>query len=395
VFVINTGPKVMYAKLIDSINRIEPGKWNTLVGQDYPFLRHEFLSALEQSGSVSAETGWIPQHLVIEDNDRRLIAAMPLYLKLHSRGEYVFDYQWANAYYQAGLDYYPKWLTTIPFTPCYGPRIAHTQINDPLPIFNRVLELIEEISESRNLSSWHCLFPDIGQLEHLKRLGLSIREDIQYHWFNKGYRDFADFLDEFTASKRKMVHRERRKIFEQGIELIQVLGSTAKDEEWRVFFHFYRLTYLKKGSQAYLSLSFFKTCAATLGKQMLLVFAVKDHQYLGAALSFMGTDTLYGRYWGCQDEFNFLHFETCYYQGIEYCINNGLARFDSGAQGEHKISRGFRPVSTYSAHWIKNPAFARAIQDFVTRERQQIAQYKKGAADLLPFKKTLPPFGNT
>jgi len=381
----------MDAKLIDSINRVELGKWNRLIGQNYPFLRHEFLAALEQSGSVSANTGWIPQHLVIEDNNRQLVAAMPLYLKLHSRGEYVFDYQWANAYHQAGLDYYPKWLTAIPFTPCCGPRIAYAQVDDPLPIFQRALGLIQEISDSRNLSSWHCLFPDAGQLEHLKQLGLSIREDIQYHWFNKGYRDFADFLDEFTANKRKMVNRERRKIAERDIAFIHVSGATAKDEEWEVFYHFYCHTYLKKGSRAYLNLPFFKACAATLGKQMLLIFAVKDNRYLGAALSFMGADTLYGRYWGCQDEFDFLHFETCYYQGIEYCINNKLARFDSGAQGEHKISRGFRPINTYSAHWIKNPPFARAIQNYVTRERQQIAQYKEGACDLLPFKKTLLP----
>jgi len=385
----------MDAKLIDSIDQVEAGKWNSLINQDYPFLRHEFLSALEQSGAVSANSGWIPQHLVIEDSNQELLAAMPLYLKLHSRGEYVFDYQWANAYFQAGLEYYPKWLTAIPFTPCHGPRIAHAQVNNPLPIYQRALGIIEETSEGRNLSSWHCLFPDTGQLAYLEQLGLSIREDIQYHWFNNGYRDFTDFLDEFTASKRKMVNRERRKIAEQGIEFIAVFGSAAKDEEWEAFFHFYRLTYLKKGSQAYLNLSFFKTCAATLGAQMLLIFAVKDKRYLGAALSFMGTDTLYGRYWGCQEEYGFLHFETCYYQGIEYCIKNNLTRFDSGAQGEHKISRGFRPISTYSAHWIKNPPFARAIKGYVTREKQQIAQYKKEASEWLPFKKTAPLPGDT
>lgn len=376
----------MFAKLINSVDQIQPQTWNGLAGQDYPFLRHEFLSALEQSGAVSANTGWLPQHFLVFDDQQQLLAAMPLYLKSHSRGEYVFDYQWANAYTQAGLDYYPKWLTAVPFTPCQGPRIALAKNHDPLSIFSLILNHIQEISIHQNISSWHCLFPHAEQLQNLHYLGLGIREDIQYQWFNKGYRDFADFLDEFTAAKRKTVKRERRKLSEQDIEFIQIVGSDANEEQWAAFFQFYRLTYLKKGSQAYLNPAFFEICSKTMGSQMLLVFAIKQNRYVGAALSFIGTDTLYGRYWGCLEEYDFLHFETCYYQGIDYCLKFGLYRFDSGAQGEHKIARGFKPVSTFSAHWLKSPEFGKAIEDFLIRERQEIARYKEAACNLLPFK---------
>lgn len=359
--------------------------WNHLAGEAYPFLRHEFLSALEQSGSVSEQTGWLPAHLLVMKDDE-LLAFMPLYLKSHSRGEYVFDHQWAHAYHQSGLDYYPKWLTAIPFTPCQGARLCVKDTGDRLEITRLLLAFIKQLSEQQDASSWHCLFPDLQQTELLRSLGLGIREGVQFQWFNKGYRDFNDFLDTLNAAKRKMIKRERRKVDEQGVELLRITGKAASAQQWQVFFQFYTMTYLKKGSQPYLNEAFFQQLAATMGDRLLLVLAVKDKRYVGAALSFIGNDTLYGRYWGCYEEYNALHFEACYYQGLDYCLEHGLQRFDSGAQGEHKISRGFEPVSTYSAHWLKDARFAKAIEQFLAREQQAIQIYKQDAASYLPFK---------
>jgi len=375
----------MEVKQIHSMAQVDCANWNRLSGEAYPFLRHEFLLALEQSGSVCEQTGWAPAHLLVSDN-KKLVAFMPLYLKQHSWGEYVFDHQWAQAYQQNGLDYYPKWLTAIPLTPCQGTRIVIKADIDPLEVMRILLAFIKQLSEQRGISSWHCLFPVSQQAEQLRSLGLSIREGVQFHWFNRGYQDFNAFLQTLSASKRKMIKRERRRVSEQGVHLLRIAGQDVSDLQWQVFFQFYTMTYLKRGSQAYLNLAFFQQLAATMGEQLLLVLAVKDDKYVGAALSFVGSDTLYGRYWGCYEEYNSLHFEACYYQGLDYCIEQGLKRFDSGAQGEHKISRGFEPIATYSAHWIKDARFATAIDQFLAREQKAVQLYKQDAATYLPFK---------
>ena len=375
----------MEVKQINSMTQVNCANWNRLTGDAYPFLHHEFLLALEQSGSVSEQTGWSPSHLLVMDEDE-LVAFMPLYLKQHSWGEYVFDHQWAQAYQQQGIDYYPKWLTAIPLTPCQGPRIVIKAAIDPLEVTHTLLIFIKQLSEQRGISSWHCLFPVPQQVELLRSLGLSIREGVQFHWFNHGYRDFNDFLQTLSASKRKMLKRERRRVSEQGICLLRIAGPDVSDLQWQVFFQFYKMTYLKRGSQPYLNLAFFQQIAATMGEQLLLVLAVKDDNYIAAALSFVGADTLFGRYWGCYEEYNGLHFEACYYQGLDYCIEQGLKRFDSGAQGEHKISRGFEPITTYSAHWLKDDRFAIAIEHFLAREQKAVRLYKQDAASYLPFK---------
>ncbi|MEY3760161.1 MAG: hypothetical protein RIR39_1652, partial [Pseudomonadota bacterium] len=343
----------MDIKQISSMAQVDCGQWNHLAGDAYPFMRHEFLLALEQSGSIAEQTGWRPAHLLVLDKEE-LVAFMPLYLKQHSWGEYVFDHQWAQAYQQHGLDYYPKWLTSIPLTPCQGSRIVVKTAIDPLEITQLLLTFIKQLSEQRDISSWHCLFPALHQVELFRSLNLSIREGVQFQWFNQGYRDFNDFLQTLSASKRKMLKRERRRVSEQGVSLLRIAGPDVSDGQWQTFFDFYAMTYLKKGSQPYLNLAFFKQIAATMGEQLLLVLAVKEDKPIAAALSFIGADTLYGRYWGCYEEYNGLHFEACYYQGMDYCIEQGLKQFDSGAQGEHKISRGFEPVTTYSAHWLKD-----------------------------------------
>ncbi len=360
--------------------------WNRLSGTAYPFLRHEFLMALEQSGSVCEQTGWTPAHLLVLD-EKQLVAVMPLYLKQHSWGEYVFDHQWAQAYQQHGLDYYPKWLTAVPLTPCQGARIViKAEGIDQPEVMQLLFTFIKQLSEQQGISSWHCLFPVERQAKELQSLGLSIREGVQFHWFNRGYQDFNDFLQTLSASKRKMLKRERRRIEEQGVHLLRIAGPDVSDSQWEEFFQFYTMTYLKRGSQPYLNLAFFQQIAASMGEQLLLVLAVKADKTIAAALSFIGTDTLYGRYWGCYEEYDSLHFEACYYQGLDYCIEHGLKRFDSGAQGEHKISRGFEPVTTYSAHWIKEPAFAKAIGQFLAKEQKAVQHYKQDAASYLPFK---------
>ncbi len=375
----------MDIKQINSMAQVDCADWNGLAGDAYPFMRHEFLLALEQSGSIAVQTGWRPAHLLVLDK-QELVAFMPLYLKQHSRGEYVFDHQWAQVYQQHGLDYYPKWLTSIPLTPCQGSRIVVKAAIDPFEITQLLLTFIKQLSEQRGISSWHCLFPVLHQVELFRSLNLSIREGVQFQWFNQGYRDFNDFLQTLSASKRKMLKRERRRVSEQGVGLLRITGPDVSDGQWQAFFEFYAMTYLKKGSQPYLNLAFFKQIAATMGEQLLLVLAVKDDKPIAAALSFIGADTLYGRYWGCYEEYNGLHFEACYYQGMDYCIEQGLKQFDSGAQGEHKISRGFEPVTTYSAHWLKDVRFAKAIDQFLTEEQKAVQRYKKDAASYLPFK---------
>ena len=370
---------------IRQIAEIDSTEWNALAGTDYPFLRHEFLSALETSGAVSPQTGWQAQHLLVMDN-QALIAVMPLYLKFHSWGEYVFDQAWAQAYQSHGLAYYPKYLTSIPFTPCVGPRLIIKADQPFEPIVGILLKFIQSQADLQGVSSWHCLFAEPGLIKSLAAEKLIIRETVQFQWFNRGYSSLDDFLATLTASKRKMIKRERRKVREQGIYLQRLLGKQIQTTDWQLFYRFYALTYLKRQSQPYLNLAFFLTLASTMPEQLQLILAIKDSQPVAAALFFEGTDSLFGRYWGCDDEYDALHFEACYYQGIDYCIAQGLKRFDSGAQGEHKIARGFEPISTHSAHWIKAPEFALAIHDFVRRETNHINQYRLAAAAYLPFR---------
>ena len=375
----------MKISIINRIDEIPRGDWNRITGLEYPFIRHEFLHALEESSCVSEETGWMPQHCLVYDNGD-LIALMPMYRKTHSHGEYVFDFEWAQAYRQHGLSYYPKWLTAIPFTPCEGERLFVKAGVEKQAVLESILNHINKTAETESISSWHCLYPTSTEIEIFKSAGLSIREGVQFRWMNKGYRDFKDYLDSFSSKKRKTLLRERRFISDQGITLKQIHGKDITEQQLDVFFQFYQLTYLKRGNPPYLNLEFFKEIAETMPEQLLLILAVKDNTYVGAAFSLVGGDSFYGRYWGCYEEYHSLHFEACYYQGLEYCINNKLIRFDSGAQGEHKIARGFEPVITYSAHWVSDPQFAAVIKDFTKREASLMEKYRANAADLLPFK---------
>ncbi|MEM8563416.1 MAG: GNAT family N-acetyltransferase [Pseudomonadota bacterium] len=373
-------------EFLTSLKKISAADWNGVTGQDYPFGRHEFLYGLEQTGCANAETGWQPCHLVLKDT-KGIMAVMPLYLKSHSYGEYVFDWSWADAWRRSGLEYYPKLLTAIPFTPATGPRLFTRTDADAKDAWSIALEAIRHLAGKQNISSWHVLFPDEEIASELLDQGLHRRSATQFHWFNEGYHSFNDFLDSFTSRKRKSLKRERTRVAQQGLELVTLQGSEISSHDWLQFHRFYQLTYAKRsGHGGYLSREFFTETAANLGDQVVMVLAKKAGVAVAGALYFRSTNTLYGRYWGCEREYDCLHFETCYYQGIEYCIANGLERFDPGAQGEHKIQRGFKPITTYSNHWIAHEGLSTAVEAFTRSEESDNQSYLSSAASLLPFK---------
>jgi predicted N-acyltransferase len=374
------------AEFLPSLADITPGAWNAIAGEDYPFLRHEFLYGLETTGCTTAETGWQPCHLLLKESDE-LIAVMPLYLKSHSYGEYVFDWSWADAWRQSGLDYYPKLLTAIPFTPATGPRLCVKSPRREEELWPVVIQAIKSFAQRQNISSWHLLFPEENISRELLGLDAHRRTATQFHWFNDGYASFDEFLGTFTSRKRKNLRRERARVAEQGLEVVTLTGSEISEGDWLRFYRFYQMTYAKRSGHAgYLTRDFFLQTAPSLGDQVVMAVASQGGEAVAGALYFRSRDTLYGRYWGCQTEFDCLHFEACYYQGIEYCIEHGLSRFDPGAQGEHKIQRGFRPVSTWSNHWIADPQLSAAVGDFTRREDAHSREYQRQATELLPFR---------
>ncbi len=369
----------MKARFIDSINSIEPNRWNHLAGTDYPFLRHEFLAALENSGSTTQKTGWQPHHCLIEESGT-LVGLMPLYIKHHSYGEYVFDWAWADAYHRNGLEYYPKLLNAIPFTPASGPRMACLPGREQdiyAFIYKALLDYTHE-----HFSSAHSLFTPQSDSPP----GWMLRTGCQFHWHNRNYRDFEHFLESFTSRKRKNLKKERRAVNED-IDFTVKNGRELSQDDWQRFTAFYQTTYLKRsGHHGYLTPSFFPLLASLMGEQLVMIQAHKNGDWIAGALCFKDSQTLYGRYWGCLEDYPNLHFETCYYQGIEYAIANGLRRFDPGAQGEHKIQRGFEPTITYSHHYIAQTEFQIAIEQFLSQEREGITQYYEDAKHYLPFK---------
>lgn len=383
----------MQCHFIQQLNEIDLEQLQQLIPERYPFLQPAFLNALEQSESVNGDSGWRVHHLVIEQGEK-LLAFMPLYIKQHSYGEYVFDWSWAQAYQQHGFLYYPKLLSAIPFTPASGPRFIHHpdySLNDLWPL---ALEHIQLLMEKTHASGWHCLFPPGSSVEQLQTLSppeleLLKRSGVQYHWFNRDYQSFDDFLACFNSRKRKNLRKERQRVSEQGLTLIRKQKADISADEWQLFFHCYQATYAKRsGHGGYLNQDFFRYLAQDFNQQIMMVIAYDNKQQgVAAALSFFDDQTLYGRYWGCLREYDYLHFEACYYQGIEFCIEQGLQHFDPGAQGEHKIQRGFEPVSTCSLHHLRHPDFQRAIKNFVAEEARQLQHYKEEAGQLLPFKR--------
>ena len=385
--------KKLRIDFVESIEEIGSEIWNGLAGIDNPFTRYEFLHSLESTGCTTDDSGWKPYHILVTENDvetqssRRAIAAMPLYLKNNSWGEYVFDWSWAEAYTRHGMNYFPKFVTSIPFTPSVGTRILIREGIDKLAVAQLIFEKVQLQAEALGASSWHILFPKEEEHRLFGSIGISPRVATQFHWYNNSYNSFSDFLASLNARKRKAIKKERKQIEDEGIIFRQTDGADISETQWSDFYLFYQTTYLARGMQGYLDIEFFRKIGETMPEQILLINAVKDNRDIAAALFFKSKDSLFGRYWGSRVEQQFLHFETCYYQGQEYAIENNLAVFDSGAQGEHKIQRGFEPIYTHSNHWIADQNFSRAIRNFLKEERGHIDQYKIQAESLLPFKK--------
>ena len=380
----------MKIHFIESIKNIDETTWNNLVNSDYPFMQHSFLLSLEESKCVGEGTGWYTFHLVVKEEED-VIALMPMYIKTDSHGEFIFDWSWADAFYRNGMDYYPKLVSAIPFTPASGPRLCVLDEGKRTHITSLIKEGLEEISIELGISSAHILLPEKKELTSYVDSGFSTRTSYSFHWFNNNYSDFDDFLKELTSRQRKNLRKERSKIFDQNIHMERIPGEDITEELWDSFFKFYQITYLKRGMQAYLNLDFFHKISERLPKSLLLVIAkeAKTKGHLAGALNFCDSKNLYGRYWGCLEEYDSLHFESCYYQGIEHCIEMKLNKFDPGVQGEHKIKRGFLPVETFSSHWIKDDRFKKAIDDFLIREREHILEYNERCKSLLPFKSSV------
>lgn len=369
----------------DSIATIGATTWNGLAGTDNPFTRYEFLWGLEQTGCTTTATGWQPHHVLVQDGSEP-VAVMPLYLKTNSYGEYVFDWSWANAYQSHGYRYYPKFVTAVPFTPSVGSRYFIRPGVEPGPVLALIRERIMSEAERIQGSSWHVLFPTPAQHDALADTGLLRRRGCQFHWHNKDYRDFEHFLEGLNSRKRKNIRKERERVAASGVTFDIVEGADIASERWQRFYDFYQSTYMMRGMQGYLTREFFEYLSQAMPEQVVMNVARQEGKDIAAALFFKSSTTLFGRYWGSLRDYQFLHFETCYYQGQDYAIAQGLKRFDSGAQGEHKIQRGFEPIPTYSNHWIKDAGFAAAIEKFLEEEAPHIDRYKEGAATLLPFR---------
>ncbi len=377
----------MREQLLDSLREVSAAEWNRLRGTEHPLLRHEFLLALETSGCVSRATGWGPCHLVLRDDAGRLTGAMPLYRKTNSWGEFVFDWAWADAYRRAGLRYYPKLVAAVPFTPAPSPRLLTDPDGDAEAIGHRLLAAALASAKALGASSLHVLFPATAGHAALRRSGLLMRKDCQFHWYNQGYGSFDDFLASFTAEKRKKTRRERRRVAEAGIRFRRLTGAEMTPRLWDEIMPLYASSFWRRGREPYLSQGFFEAIGKALPENLLVVLAELAGEPVAVAIFFRSHDVLYGRYWGSAAHFHSLHFETCYYQGIDYCIEHGLQRFEPGTQGEHKLARGFVPTETWSAHWLAHPQFAAAVDDYLAQERGYIDRYIGVAAEHVPYRR--------
>jgi len=352
-----------------------------------PFVTHDFLASLEEAGAATARTGWLGRHLLVEDETGTALAAMPGYLKNHSRGEYVFDQGWAEAFERAGGDYYPKLQVSVPFTPVTGPRL----LVRPGPSVEAAREALIagalELVKRERASSLHITFPSEPEWKYLAGLGFLARTDRQFHWRNEGYKTFADFLAALSSRKRKMIQRERREAIADDVEISRLTGRDLTKAVWDAFFAFYMDTGARKWGSPYLNRKFFSIVGERMRDRIVLVMAKRAGRYIAGALNFLGGDTIYGRYWGAAEHRPFLHFEVCYYQAIEYAIEHGLKVVEAGAQGAHKLARGYRPVPTYSAHYIANPSFRRAVADYLVSEREYVEAESEELSRLAPFRR--------
>ena len=370
---------------VERIADVPASQWDALAGEDHPFTRHAFLDALERHGCVGERVGWIPSHILVHA-DGHLVGATPAYVKLHSQGEFVFDWSWAEAYSRHGLQYYPKLVSAIPFTPSTGPRLLVYPAAPGRAVRRALVAGAVEVSKAIRASSFHWLFPRDRDAASLEDSGLLMRSGCQFHWTNRGYRDFRDYLDALTSKRRKEIRRERRDAATAPVEIEIHDGRTATEAHWHAYHALYSSTYDRKWGYPALTPSFFASVATSLPEQTLVVLAKRGGRHVAGAHCFVGRDTLFGRNWGCVEHHRGLHFEMCYYRLIEYCIRRGLRRFDAGAQGEHKLMRGFLPVETRSAHWIRDPRFREAIARFLADERAGIRRYRQAMTRHSPYR---------
>ena len=369
----------MTVEIVSTLAAIDPAQWNRLTSGN-PFLRHEFLHALHETGCASDRSGWSPRFLVAFEG-QRLTGAMPLYVKSHSRGEYVFDWAWADAYQRHGLEYYPKLLCAIPFTPVSGPRI----LGESESVIESLASKVLDVARESKASSLHCLFPPDDQTQRLAGKGMMVRHGVQFHWVNEGDATFDEYLARMNHTKRKKIKQERRKVIEAGISFRWLEGAAITEADWSFFARCYTRTYREHHNTPYLNEAFFQRIGKTMPENMLLIVAERDCKPIAASFNVRSADRLYGRYWGAIEHHPMLHFEACYYQTIEYCLARGLAVFEGGAQGEHKMARGLMPVQTSSVHWLAHPQFAEAVEAFLARETQGIDHYIDELRERTPF----------
>ncbi len=374
--------KDVVARVGEGVASFDASAWDVCAGTANPFVSHAFLSALETSGSVSKRTGWQPAPLAIDGTDGALAGVLPAYVKSHSQGEYVFDHSWADAYEHAGGRYYPKLVIAVPFSPVPGPRVLAT---DPMAA-KGLIAAAEVLATQNGLSSVHANFITPDQVDLFEAGDWLIREGTQFHWANDGYTCFDDFLGALASRKRKAIRKERATAVE-GLEIVHLSGSEISEAHWDAFWVFYQDTGRRKWGQPYLTRAFFSEIGRTMGDRVLLMLAMRDGRPIAGALNFIGAETLYGRYWGCIEDVPCLHFELCYYQAIDAAIARGLKTVEAGAQGEHKLARGYVPVPTWSAHFIPDPNFRRAIADFLSRERRAVERQIEFLGTMAPFKK--------
>jgi predicted N-acyltransferase len=376
----------MQTRVINRIDDIPATDWNALAGTDHPFTRHEFLAALERHDCVGERFGWLPCHILCQDMAGRLVGAVPFYRKDNSYGEFVFDWAWADAYQRMGMPYYPKLVASIPYTPVTGARLlVHTDADRPA-VTAALISGMHGLRERHAASSIHCLFSTVPDTETLCVEGFMRRTSCHFHWHNDNYSSFDDFLTRLNSRKRKKIRRERRYVQEAGLQMEILSGKDATEEQWQVMHNFYRSTFERKSGMPTLSLAFFLEISHTMGDQVILVFAIHGRETVAGAIMLRSAQALYGRHWGCLQDYHSLHFETCYYQGIEYCIDQGLALFEPGAQGEHKISRGFLPTFTWSAHWIEDARFREAIRRYLDEEHTWMLEYRNELLQTSPFR---------
>ena len=374
----------MHLSIANSIAAVPAVEWDRLAGESNPFVRHAFLLALEQTGCASTAAGWTPCHLLVRAHGA-LIGAAPMYLKTHSYGEYVFDWAWADAYERARLHYYPKLVAAVPFTPATGARLLAAP-GEQAKIQQFLISGALAFAKETSVSSLHWLFVRPEELAPLMHAGHLRRTGCQFHWHNQGYQSFAQFLSELASSKRKKLRQERRYVREAGVVVEIVTGDAIRSVHWQAFYQFYLSTIRNHGAIPYLKREFFHTLGDTMKQDVVLIFARQKGELIAGALNLRGADTLYGRYWGTRKYVNGLHFEVCYYAAMEYCIEQGLQRFEAGAQGRHKLARGFLPVTTYSAHWLRHAQFGRAVADFLQEEQHGVEYYMDELNEHSPFK---------